>query len=223
MVPQAKKNLHECSFHLINMERASHFEEFEISFAAFVNSARNVTYVLQKEFINHQILHQRFLDWYGDPSKYENGRWIGKEKESINTKIYEMSRDELCKFFNNLRSQIIKEGINGLACNTKIGKFNSDQNLIDRPKNSSIMISSNGIYYLIFSGTSKEDIIPAKTKNATIMTEVFFLNPPNNHLDKKLINKDIISLSKAYFQYLTNLTEEWTGKINTPTGTRLVN
>ena len=51
MVPQAKKNLHACEYHLKNMSKSENIEELEINFAAFVNSARNVTFVLQKQFI----------------------------------------------------------------------------------------------------------------------------------------------------------------------------
>ena len=60
MIPKARKNLHECLYHLANMRNSKNSEEFEINFAAFVNSARNVTFVLQKEFSKDDV----FIKWY---------------------------------------------------------------------------------------------------------------------------------------------------------------
>lgn len=121
MIPRAKKNLHECEYHLNNLLSSKHFEEVEINFAAFINSARNSTFVLQKEFKKYSS----FIEWYGDPDNSENA-----EK---GTKIFEMNNDELCRFFKNLRNQIDKEGINGLNCSTTINSFNSSEDLIERP------------------------------------------------------------------------------------------
>lgn len=50
MMPKAKLNLHQCDYHLNTMRNAQNCEEFEIGYAAFVMSARTVTFVLQKEF-----------------------------------------------------------------------------------------------------------------------------------------------------------------------------
>ena len=102
MIPRAKKNLHECEYHLNKMLSISHVEELEINFAAFVNSARNVTFVLQKEFNKDSYFIERY-----------------------EVKQNEMSQDKLCKFFYELRSSIIKEGINKLEFSTQINQFNS--------------------------------------------------------------------------------------------------
>lgn len=145
MVPKAKKNLHECEYHLSNLLKSKHFEEVEINFAAFVNSARNVTFVLQKEYKGHP----KFLEWYGDPDN--------PEESKKGTKIYEMRNDDLCKFFYKLRSQIIKEGINNLNCSTKIRSFRTVTDTPDKPENASILIGSKGIYYHVDKGTPQED------------------------------------------------------------------
>lgn len=78
MIPKARKNLHECIYHLNHIKNSKNSVEFEINFAAFVNSARNVTFVLQKEFNKDND----FKTWY-------------VEKQN------EMKQDELCKFFMN--------------------------------------------------------------------------------------------------------------------------
>lgn len=84
LVPKAKKNLHQCVYHLNLMRQSHNIEEFEINFAAFVISARSVTFVLQKEFGKND----RFLKWYGD-----------KNNPKERTKIHEMRADPLCIFF----------------------------------------------------------------------------------------------------------------------------
>ncbi|KKT00236.1 MAG: hypothetical protein UW07_C0018G0017 [Candidatus Nomurabacteria bacterium GW2011_GWF2_43_8] len=211
MIPRAKKNLHECAYHLDKMVSANHLEDLEISFAAFVNSARSVTFILQKEYKDNES----FLNWYGNSDFYKDGRWIGKIEEPKDSKIYQMAHDELCKFFVTLRNQITKEGINGFVCNTRISSFNSSSDLIDRPPNSSIQIGGNGIYYLVGEKTSKEDRIPARTR-AKITTEVFIKDTPSVHLGISIPDSDrhIIGLSVRYYEYLKSLVEEWTGIIN---------
>lgn len=190
MIPNAKKNLHECEYFLNNMLHSRNIEEFEINFAAFVNSARNVTWVLKKEYSSNG----RFNKWY-----------LSKEKE--------MKNDELLSFFKDLRNKIDKEGINALSFQTQIGKFNSTKDIIDRPPGSAIVINSKGVYYLVGKGTSKEDLIPAKT-NAEIKTNIFLSYPPRSHLGKDITNHNVVRLCIIYYNYLKSLVEEWTAILN---------
>src|SRR3989344_818521 len=208
MIPRAKKNLHECMYHLEKMIGATHLEDLEISFAAFVNSARSATFILQKEY----KIENNFLNWYGDPDKYKDGRWTGKGLEPQTTKIYQMTHDELCKFFVGLRNQITKEGINGFICSTQITSFNSSKDLIDQPVGSSLQIGPNGMYYLIGVGTPQEDRIPARS-HGVITTKVSISNTPSIHLENLIPDdkKDIINLSKMYYGYVKSIIEEWTG------------
>jgi hypothetical protein len=190
MIPKAKKNLHECEYHLNNMMNSLNVEELEINFAAFVNSGRNVTFVLRKEFNSDD----NFSKWY-------------KIKQD------EMGSDELCKFFKELRNHILKEGINNIECDTTISRFNSSEDMVDRPKDSELKITGKGIFYLVNNGTPQEDLIPAKTK-AQMMTTVFIKEAPKTHLGKTIPNNNIIEISKNYYLYLKILVEEWTGIIN---------
>lgn len=203
MVPRAKKNLHECVHHLGQMKQAKHFEELEISFAAFVRSGREVTWVLQKEFINHARFSEEFVKWYGD-----------RENPAEGTKAYEMANDELCRYFLNTRNSIEKEGINGLVCNLKLASFDSSKDIVDAPANSSLIIKGSGIYHLVNEGTSEEDLVPAKT-TAELTTFVFIGDPPSVHLNQPVPSNDIFTLSDLYFTYLRGLVEEWTGILNT--------
>lgn len=193
------------------MKDSTHVEDLEINFAAFVNAARSVTFILQKEFKTNVS----FLGWYGNSDFYKNGEWNAEEKEPENTKIFQMTHDELCKYFVVLRNQIVKEGINGFICTTHVASFNS-KNLIDRPPNSSLQITGSGIYYLIEEGTSREDKVPARVRKASITTRVSMSDAPSNHLGVEIPDdeRDILSLSKKYYGYLKSLVEEWTGIVN---------
>src|SRR3990172_32302 len=95
LIPKAKKNLHQCKHHLKLMGQSHNLEELEINFAAFVTSARSVTFVLQKEFSKNK----KFIKWYG-----------GKKDPQKGTKRYEMSKDPLLRFFVGLRNKIEKQG-----------------------------------------------------------------------------------------------------------------
>lgn len=206
MIPRAKKNLHECEYHFNKMLSSRCLEEFEINFAAFVNSARNVTFVLQAEFKNHSEYKEKFLQWYGNPDS---------ESPIQGTKLYEMRNDDLLSFFKGLRDQIVKEGINGFACTTFIRTFNSPRDLISPPPKPIVEIGPRGIYYLVNKGTAQEDLIPAITR-AELTTSISIPNPPRRHLGQTIPEnlKDVINLSKKYYQYLKNLVEEWTGILN---------
>jgi hypothetical protein len=194
------------------MSSATHLEDLEIAFAAFVNSARSVTFILQKEYKSDS----EFLTWYGNPDSYKDGKWVGSGAEPKDTKIHQMSHDQLCKFFLALRNQITKEGINGFMCKTQISSFNTSTDLLDQPHGSSLVITGSGMYYLVGSGTPQEDRIPARSRGQ-ISTQVSVPNTPTSHLDNIITEnrRDIISLSDIYYRYLKSLVEEWTGILNT--------
>ena len=200
MVPRAKKNLHECAYHLERMEHSTHVEELSINFAAFVNSARNITFVLNKEFSDDP----EFKSWYGE-----------KENPAKGTKRYEMANNALTRFFRDLRNEIVKEGTNGFVCSTHIHQFNSGTDMIDPPPNAGLEISGDGMYYRVNKGTPQEDRIPAKSR-ARLTTMVGIQNPPTSHLGVEIPadQRDVLNLSKKYYEYLKSIVEEWTGILN---------
>ena len=196
MIPKAKKKLHACKQYLENLLKSKHFEEVEIILEAFVNSARNVTFVLQKEFKKNP----RFKKWYGDSKKeLEEG-----------TKQYEMKNDELCKFFKDLRNKIIKEGINGLVGSIVIRSINTNKDYPNRPAGADLNIGLKGVYFHINKGTSKEDLIPAPLRKG-ITQAITLNNPPTQHLGQKIEKPNLFIIMKLYYKYLENLVEEWTG------------
>ena len=149
MIPKAKKNLHQCIFHLNNMKIARNAEEFEIGYSAFVMSARTVTFVLQKEFSKHK----EFMSWYE------------KKRE-------DMGNNPTAKFFLDQRNLIEKEGINALEFSLDINDMNFTGNETYIPQNSEVEIQPNGTFYLVDKGTAKEDLIPA-TLNGSITIKIF--------------------------------------------------
>lgn len=182
------------------MGNSRNIEELEINFAAFVVFARSVTSILQKEFSKNK----KFIDWYGDIENPKQG-----------TKRYEMKKDPLCKFFYDLRSNILKEGISGVqAVNTQIGSFNSSTDIVEKPEGvDSTMIRADGIFFSVYSNTPKADIVPANT--TARMSTVFILkDTPDKHLGKRITDKNFFEISKLYYEYLKSIVEEFTGIVN---------
>lgn len=182
MVPKAKRNIHQCEYHLQGMKKSKNVEEFEITYAAFFfMSARTVTFSLQKEFTNHPV----FAEWYE------------RKREHLRD-------DRIARFFVDERNRIEKEGINSLSFSLYINQFNSQNDLINKPNDSDVLISGNEIYYHINKGTGKEDIIPANTRG-NIFTQIFFA-------PSELGN--VLDTCEKYFSTLKSVVEEWTGILN---------
>jgi len=182
------------------MKQSHNIEEFEINFAAFVISARSITFVLQKEFGKNP----KFLKWYGDKDNPKKG-----------TKIYEMKEDSLCRYFLNLRNKIEKEGISGIkGVSTQIQSFNSKTDVLNKPEGmKGFVIGPNGIFIRVFPDTPRADFIPAITK-AVISTKIILENAPNTHLGKVINNNNVVEISQLYYEYLKKLVEEFTGIVN---------
>lgn len=200
LIPKAKKNLHQCDYHLNNMRKSQNVEEVEINFASFVTSARSVTFVLQKEFSENID----FVKWYGKKDNPEKG-----------TKTYEMKQDPLCRFFLNLRNSIEKEGISGIrVLSTQIQSFNSTTDVLNKPEGmKGFVIGSNGIFIRVYPDTPKADLIPVVTK-ATISTVFILEGAPSVHLGRRLEKSNFFEICQMYYDYLKKLVEECTAIIN---------
>lgn len=200
IIPKAKRNLHQCEYHLKLMNNSRSLEELEINFAAFVTSARSVTFVLQKEFGGND----NFVKWYGERENPQKG-----------TKRYEMKNDSLCKFFLEQRNKIEKEGISGVeAVSTQITSFNTSTDIVEKPDGvDGTLIGANGISFSVYSNTPKADIIPANT--TAKLSIVFVLkDTPDTHLGKKITGKNFFEISTLYYEYLKTLVEEFTDIVN---------
>ncbi|MDO8269599.1 MAG: hypothetical protein Q7T54_02950 [Candidatus Levybacteria bacterium] len=182
------------------MEKSQNLEELEINFAAFVVSARSVTFVLQEEFSKNK----KFINWYGK-----------KEDPKKGTKRFEMKNDNLCKFFVETRNNVEKKGITGIqATAMKIQSFDSTQDIKNKPDGiDGTIIRADGIFLTVYSGTPKADIISAVT-TATFSSEFILKNTPTMHLSKNIGRLNFFDLSKLYYEYLKGLVEEATEIVN---------
>ncbi len=199
------------------MEGSRSLEEIEINFAAFVSSARSVTFVLQKEFCKND----KFIKWYGDSRKEKVlCQHCGKTKDipiepPKGTKQYEMRNDPLCRFFLEQRNRIEKEGISGIeAVSTDITSFDSSTDIPEKPVGvDSTIIGEGGIFFTVYSNTPKADVLSAKTM--AIVSTVFMLkDTPVVHLGKDIQDRNFFEKSKLYFEYLKSMVEEFTGIVN---------
>jgi hypothetical protein len=200
-IPRAKKNLHQCDYHLNLMRESRNLEEVEINFASFVTSARSVTFVLQKEFSENAD----FTRWYGD-----------KDNPAKGTKIYEMREDPLCKFFLNLRNSIEKEGISGIkGLSMRIEEpFNSATDIVNKPEGrQSLFIGSGGMFINVYPDTPRADLIPIITK--TKISIIFTLEGvPSTHLGENIEKCNFFEICQMYYNYLKKLVEDCTATIN---------
>ena len=126
-----------------------------------------------------------------------------------------MKHDPLCKYFKNLRNDILKKGISGIeAVSTEIETFDSSKDIPKKPKGvDDIVIGKRGIFFSVHSKTPKADIIPADT-NAKMSTVFILKDVPDTHLGNNITDKNFFEVSKLYYEYLKSLVEECTGIVN---------
>ena len=90
--------LKQAQYHFSNIlakAKSFPFDEFAFELCAFIESARNITWAMQKEYANNL----KFKEWY-------------KLKQE------EMSKSQLFEFFNNKRVSIVHKGDSGLTAFT---------------------------------------------------------------------------------------------------------
>lgn len=163
------------------LTQASDFLEFKSYFNSFLSSSRAVTYALQKQ----GTAIKGFREWYS-------------------LKQEEMKNDELLKFMHNSRTEDFHEGVHRFACSTYIKHLSTNE--LDKPGNASMIIGSEGAYWVVNEGTSKERKIPVKGAEYTI--SVSMQNAPAKHLGKELTSNDPLALCKLTLEYLEALVYE---------------
>jgi hypothetical protein len=163
------------------LTQASDFVEFKSLFNSFLSSSRAVTYALQKQ-----------------------GKAIKGFREWYSLKQEEMKNDELLKFMHNSRIEDFHKGVHKFACSTYIKHLSTNE--LDKPGNASMIIGSEGAYWVVNEGTSKERKIPVKGAEYTI--SVSMRNAPTKHLNKELATNDPLTLCKLTIEYLEVLVYE---------------
>jgi len=191
LIPRAKRVLHECVYHLDLMKSSKSAEELEINFSAFLNSTRNVTFALQKEFAGNK----KFTKWY-------------------KKKMKEMTKEPLLLFFVKLRNRTVKEGITGLkGISLTIKSLDTSKDLINKPEGSAnLIITRKGPYWNVFPNSPKADLLPADT-TGEIYSVVALEGIPKTFLGKEL-EPNISKVCDTYYLYLKQLVEECTEIVN---------
>lgn len=168
---------------LENLKQASDFQKFRASFNSFLSHSRAVTYVLQKE--GKRI--NGFSSWYDKKQK-------------------EMRSDELLRFVHNARTDDFHKGKPQLRSSTYIKSFSTNQAKKPSDPKASMIIGSEGVFWVVNKGTPKERRVPIKEGKK--YTSVVIDKVPQKHLGKRIAKKDPIYLSQLVLNYLENLVHE---------------
>jgi len=178
MFNNASNKLEDARVLLDKLIQASDFVEFKSLFNSFLSSSRAVTYALQKQ--GKAI--KGFSKWYS-------------------LKQEEMKNDELLKFMHNSRIEDFHKGVHKFACSTYIKHLSTNE--LNKPGNASMIIGSEGAYWVVDEGTSKERKIPIKGAEYTISVSI--QSAPKKHLGRVLAKNDPITLCKLTLEYLETL------------------
>jgi len=181
---EIKRELNRCKEHLDEMKIAKNADEFRDSYVDFVSHGRRVTFTIQKRMTHKPF----FRDWY----KRVQERY---------------KADRVCNFFNKERTEVEHCASNSLKFKTFIHSFNSSLDVIDRPLNSNIELSGEGVKLRINAGTPQERLRPIEHKGKTTTSVwVEVEGKDENVLDLceeyyLILEKDIEDLHAQYLKF----------------------
>lgn len=168
---------------LDNLRQASDFQNFRSLFNSFLSAARAITYTLQKE--GKSI--KGFGTWYAN-------------------KQTEMKNDELLRFFHNARIDDVHKGKHQLRSSLYINNFSTKQVTKPDDPNASMVIGTEGPFWIVNKGTPKEKKIPIKEGRYRVTISVD--KAPQTHLGKRIFKNDPITLCEIVVGYFENLVHE---------------
>ncbi len=186
MFSSTKSKLEDTRNILDQLSLANDAVSFKALFNSFLNSARAITYALQKE--GNDI--PRFNDWYA----------LRQE---------EMRNDELLRFIHEARTEDFHEGKHKLSFSTGIVHFSSDQAGPPPSKNAAMVIGADGPFWLVDEGTPRERRIPIK-QGGIWATGVGIKNAPTKHRGETLERNDPITICRVALVYFSELVHEAT-------------
>jgi len=177
--------LEECSTLLDQLRTAQDTQLFRSLFNAFITAARAITNSLQVEGKNIP----GFDEWYA-------------------TKQQEMRADELLRFIHEARIKDFHEGKHRLRFpGTYIEHFSTGQAGPPPMPNASLVIGTEGPFWIVNRGTPKEKRIPIRSGGKWIV-QVTIEDAPSVHKGIKLTRNDPISLCGLAIDYFQNLVHE---------------
>lgn len=185
MFERAQQKLEEAIVHLDGLADAKDTQAFRSHFNAFVNAARAISNVLQKEGRHSS----NFNAWY-------------QEKQQ------EMRGDELLRFIHDARIEDFHQGKHRLQFpSAYIEHFSTNQAGPPPSPNASIIIGTEGPYWLVDAGTARERRIPVRQGGKWIV-QVAIDSPPSSHLGQRLEKVDPITLCQLVVRYFETLLYE---------------
>jgi len=130
--------------------------------------------------------------------------WYGKYKE-------EMENDPLMRYFYDLRSKILKEGLTETGIGVYIKKFEYPADLArfgpPPPNAKGLFIGDNlggsGWEVELQDGSIEKYYVELPSDIGT--ADIHFVAPPRIHLGKKITDTSVENLSKLYIDYLRRL------------------
>jgi len=170
---------------LEQMKAAKNAIEFRACFNSFLSNCRAITYALQEEG-NHI---KGFDEWY-----YERQE--------------EMRKDQLLRFIHEARIDDFHKGVSRVVFpSTYVKYFSSSEAGPPPTENAKMVIGSEGIYWLIDKGTSRERRIPI-TRGGIWRTEAALDNAPTEHRGETVEKNDPVSICSFALEYLSSLVRE---------------
>lgn len=159
--------------------------EFRAYFNSFLDSCRAITYALQEEG-NHI---RGFDKWYLDKQE-------------------EMRNDQLLRFIHDARIDDFHKGVSRVVFpSTYVDHFLTSEAGPPPTEDAKIVIGSQGIYWLIDEGTSRERRIPL-TRGGSWITETALVGAPTEHKGETIEKNDPVSICTFALEYLSSLVRE---------------
>lgn len=176
---RTERKIRELNQHFNLLSSSKTVDEFEGHFAAFIAAGRTITLALQNDLNNVS----GFKEWYS-------------------IKQEEMKKDELCRFFKDIRDSDLHTG------NTIINSSTHIEGPIKlcAPKGGRLKINHRGVYEIYSEGTPFEKRIQKTLQNQKSF--IFFLKPPELHKEKKIGDKSPLRVCLIFKEYLESLVLE---------------
>jgi hypothetical protein len=185
VLDQTQEKLKEARYFIKKMvQTQKRPDEFRYNLDAFINSARSITWVLQKQ----NAKNPKFIGWY--------------EK-----KRQEMQGDELLRFMVKARNVSVKEEVLNPDSLTHIRHIYIEQ----VPKGWSFVITRRGEpVWVKYPNTQNEIRIHANEYDEEVTIYYFFDKPksPKTFFNTNIERFDVIRLCKLYLGYLEDIVKE---------------
>ena len=189
IIQRTEETLETSKFGMELMQKGSPENRF-VGLRNFVVFGRAVTNVLQ----NLRGIENDFDNWY-EPY------------------VIEMESDPLMKFFYNIRSKILKEGSLQVATRVHIRKWTPETSHLigpPPPRAKSFFMGDKygGSGWIVELPDGTEEKYYIELPREIGEADIYFRNPPQDHLGNRLEDKSLIEMCKLYLKYLQKMVDD---------------